>query len=136
MAPTLYISESVYIKSDRSVNFLLLGKCLKPGSLPVSATVSIVSDVVQVLNTVETIKVCWGEGASIKEYPKAEPECPYGNPLGKWKHSRCSITVVEGNLCKACGTLCSTLPFISLVRWLEKRNTGCFSVLGHHYSLA
>lgn len=108
VAPTLYIPKAVHIKSDRSVNILLLGKSLKPASVAVSATVTTLSNVEQAVNAVEAIKVCSG-GPCIKEYPKAEPECAYGDPQGEWRHSRCAMTVTEGSACKACSTLCNTL---------------------------
>ncbi|KAH9372240.1 hypothetical protein HPB48_003447 [Haemaphysalis longicornis] len=107
-ATNLYIAKAVHIKSDMSVNIVLLGKSLKPVSAAVSASVTTLSDVEQVVNAVEAIKVCSG-GPSIKEYPKAEPECAYGDFLGKWRHSRCTIAVAEGGVCKACSSLCDTL---------------------------
>lgn len=95
-------SKAVHIKS---VN-LLLGKPLKPASVVVRASVTTLSDVEQVVNTVEAIKVCSG---GIKGYPKAEPECAYDDPRGKWRHSRCTMTVAEGSVCKARSYLCDTL---------------------------
>ncbi|KAL3179596.1 hypothetical protein MRX96_037978 [Rhipicephalus microplus] len=107
-AANLYISKAVYIKSDMSVNIVLLGKSLKPAAAGLIASVTTLYDVEQVVNAVKAIKVCSG-GPSIKEYPKAEPECAYGDLLGKWRHSRCTMTVAEGSVCKACSSLCDTL---------------------------
>ncbi|KAH8035464.1 hypothetical protein HPB51_005699 [Rhipicephalus microplus] len=107
-AANLYISKAVHIKSDMSVNIVLLGKSLKPAAAGLIASVTTLSDVEQVVNAVEAIKVCSG-GPSIKEYTKAEPECAYGDLLGKWRHSRCTMTVAEGSVCKACSSLCDTL---------------------------
>ncbi|KAM7289595.1 hypothetical protein ISCGN_029724 [Ixodes scapularis] len=56
VAPTLYISKAVHIKSDRSVNVLLLGKSVKPASVAISATVTTLSDVEQAVNAVKAIK--------------------------------------------------------------------------------
>lgn len=49
---------------------LLLGKSLKPGSLGISATVSTLSEVEQILNTAEAVKICSVEVPASGNIPK------------------------------------------------------------------
>lgn len=70
----------------------------------------------------EAIRICSG-GPSIKEYPGAHPECAYVDPQGDWRHSRCSLTLQEGTVCKACSSLANTLR-IHTSRQLARKKRG------------
>ncbi|KAM7281641.1 hypothetical protein ISCGN_006005 [Ixodes scapularis] len=69
---TLCISKAVHIKSDASVNVLLLGKLLDCDSVGVVQTVSTIADIEPILRTVEAIRICSG-GTQYQGVPRSAP---------------------------------------------------------------
>ncbi|KAH7948637.1 hypothetical protein HPB51_028434 [Rhipicephalus microplus] len=100
--------KTVHEKCDMTVQVYILGKPVDCSAMGVNNFAAMASQIEHILKTVDSVDVCGG-GPSLKDFPSVAAKSAFTDCQSKWRHKRCQVLLLKGNICRACSSLFDTL---------------------------